>query len=324
MNWCIIAFLLALAVSYIATPWVRRLALRLNILVHPGGRRVHTRPMPLWGGIAIYGAFALTCLLISKVADSHLTLDPAVIGLLVSGALILTIGMLDDMKEMSAALQVIAIIGAALVLMTFGVRIKFLTNPFGSHETLQLVTGISWFLTLMWIFSLTKTVDFMDGLDGLAAGIGAIAAGILAIMAYYDQPRHPDQARVALMGAALSGACIGFLRFNFNPAKIFMGTGGSQFVGFALAAISITGAFKAAAAIAITLPILVFGVPILDGAFVIMKRFLDRRPVHIADRTHLHHRLLDRGLTHKQVVLLIYFLCLALGGTFLALYWFNR
>ena len=317
MHWPLLAFLLALGISFLATPQVRKLAVRLNVMVQPGGRRVHTRPMPLWGGIAIFGAFAFTCLFIMKFG-----VDPAlkapILGVVVAGAIVLTVGLLDDMKEFSAAIQALLIVGAAIILMTFGVRIQFLSHPF--KEGMFALGGIiSWLVTIIWVFAVTKTVDFMDGLDGLAAGIGAIAAGILAIMAVYSVQPH-----IALMAAALSGACVGFLRFNFNPAKIFMGTGGSQFIGFALAAISIVGAFKVYAAIAIALPILVFGVPIFDAIFVVIKRFMDRRPVHVADQSHLHHRLLKRGLSHKQVVLVIYFFCLVAGGTALALLFWCR
>jgi UDP-GlcNAc:undecaprenyl-phosphate GlcNAc-1-phosphate transferase len=317
MHWPLLAFLFALGISYLATPQVRRLALRLNVMAHPGGRRVHTRPMPLWGGIAIFGAFAFTCLVVMRFGVDP-TLKAPILGIVVAGALVLTVGLLDDMKEFSAAIQALLIVGAAIVLMTFGVRIQFLSNPF--HPTmLVLPVIVSWLVTITWVFAITKTVDFMDGLDGLAAGIGAIAAGILAIMADYAVQPH-----VALMAAALSGACVGFLRFNFNPAKIFMGTGGSQFIGFALAGIAIVGAFKVAAAIAIVLPILVFGVPIFDAIFVVAKRFMDNRPVHVADQSHLHHRLLRRGLTHKQAVLVIYLFCLVAGGTALTLLVLSR
>jgi len=206
------------------------------------------------------------------------------------------------------------IILSPLLLMTFGVRIQFLTNPFGGNMIL-LPPVISWILTLSWIFAVTKTIDFMDGLDGLAAGIGAIASGVLAIMAYYSNQPH-----VALMAAALCGACIGFLRFNFNPAKIFMGTGGSQFIGFALGAISVIGAFKVAAAMAIALPVLVFGVPIFDAAFVIIKRLSNGQPLYIADKSHLHHRLMQKGLSHKQAVYVIWGISILLGIAALAIF----
>ena len=318
MNWHIFAFVLALAISYTATPWVRRLALRLSVMAHPGGRRVHTSPMPLWGGIAIYGAFTVTCLLAAAFASESLNLGAPMVGILVAGAVIVTMGLLDDMKELSAAVQAAAIICAGLLLITFGVKIQFLSNPFGQPPVKSLPDVLAWLVTLVWIFSLTKTVDFMDGLDGLAAGIGAIAAGVIAIMAYYSAQPH-----VAMPAAALSGACVGFLRFNFNPAKIFMGTGGSQFVGFTLAALSIIGLFKVAAAMAIALPILVFGVPIFDGIFVVVRRAVNRRPIHAPDRTHLHHRLLEKGLSHKQAVIVIYAICIILAAAAVVL-WLTR
>lgn len=310
MNWHIFAFVLALVISSVTTPWVRKLAIRLNVIVQPGGRRVHSAPMPLWGGIAIYAAFAIPCLIVFAFAGQKLNLGTAMVGILVAGAVVVIVGLLDDMKEFSAIIQVAGIIGAAFILTEFGVKIEFVTNPFG-HPPIWAATGIlSTIVTIMWIFAVTKTVDFMDGLDGLAAGIGAIAAGVLAIMGYYSTQPH-----VALIAAALCGACIGFLRFNFNPAKIFMGTGGSQFIGFTLAALSIIGLFKVAAAMAIALPILIFGVPIFDGIFVVVKRIINRRPIHAADRSHLHHRLLERGLTHKQAVIVIYAICIATAGT---------
>ncbi len=316
MNWPVVAFVLALGISFLATPWVRLLALRMNVLVQPGGRRVHSQPMPLWGGIAIFGAFLIAVLLITRLSPQYAAYRSVMIGVLVSSAIVVTAGLLDDMKEFSAAIQIGAIVFAAIVLMTFGVKIQFLSHPFARGHLLVLAAPVSAIVTIIWVFLVTKTVDFMDGLDGLAAGIGAIGAGILAIMAHYAYQPH-----VALMAATLSGACIGFLRYNFNPAKIFMGTGGSQFIGFVLAAIAIIGAFKVAAAMAIALPVLVFGVPIVDGLFVIFKRFRDRRPLHVADRSHLHHRLLEKGLTHKQVVIVIYIMCLVVGGAALALFW---
>lgn len=316
MNWPVVAFVFALGISFLATPWVRLLALKMNVLVQPGGRRVHSQPMPLWGGIAIFGAFLIAVLVIARFSPQYAAYRTAMIGVLVSSALVVTVGLLDDMKEFSAAIQMGAIVLAGAVLMMFGVRIDWISNPFSNAGMSHLPMAISAIITVMWLFLVTKTVDFMDGLDGLAAGIGAISAGVLAIMAFYARQPH-----VALMAAALCGACIGFLRYNFNPAKIFMGTGGSQFIGFVLASIAIIGAFKVAAAIAIALPVLVFGVPIFDGLFVIFKRFRDRRPLHVADKSHLHHRLLEKGLSHKQVVIVIYAMCLVVGGAALALFW---
>lgn len=306
----ILAFVTAMLLAWFITPGVRRFALKHNIMVHPGGRRVHTRPTPLLGGLAIYAGFAISStifLLLFLLLYGKLDISGA--GLIVSGAIIVTLGMLDDMREMSWKAQVGAIILSGIVVVSFGVRIHFVTNPFGQPQSVYVPSIISWIITLAWIFGVTKTFDMLDGLDGLASGIGAIAAGTLSIMTYYA-----GQPQVAMMSAALCGACIGFLRFNFNPAKIFMGTGGSQFIGFALAVISIIASFKMAAAMAIVLPILVLGIPIFDGLFVMIRRLINKQPIAVADKTHLHHRLLRLGLSHKQTVILIWVLMLLLCG----------
>jgi UDP-GlcNAc:undecaprenyl-phosphate GlcNAc-1-phosphate transferase len=321
MNLNVVAFVIAVAIAYLVTPLIRMLAIKRKVMVRPGGRRVHTTLMPLWGGIAIYGAFAIASLLFFAFGNLSAQQHMTVAALLVSGAFVVIMGLLDDMKEFSAAIQAGTIIAAAVILGLFGVRIQFLSDPFHPRHMIPLAKWLSWTLSIMWIFLVTKTIDFMDGLDGLAAGIGAIAAGVLGIMAHYSGQPH-----VALVAAALSGACVGFLRFNFNPAKIFMGTGGSQFIGFALAAISIIGAFKSAAAMAIALPVLVLGVPIFDGIFVILHRLLNGQPMHVADKTHLHHRLIARGFTHKQAVLFIYLISGFFGMCALALtlLWYTR
>ncbi|MHB1458447.1 MAG: glycosyltransferase family 4 protein [Armatimonadota bacterium] len=306
----VLAFITAMLLAWFITPIMRRIAIKHNIMVHPGGRRVHTRPTPLWGGFAIYSGFAISSvifLLLFYLLNGKL--DISGVGLIVSGAIIVTLGMLDDIRDMSPKAQILAIIIAGVVVVSFGIRIQFVTNPFGQPQSLYVPSIISWIITLIWIFGVTKTFDMLDGLDGLASGIGAIAAGTLSIMTYYA-----GQPQVAMMSAALCGACIGFLRFNFNPAKIFMGTGGSQFIGFALAVISVIASFKMAAAMAIIVSILVLGIPIFDGLFVMVRRIVNRQPISVADKTHLHHRLLKLGLSHKQTVILIWALMLLLCG----------
>lgn len=293
-----LTFIFALFLAWFITPIMRRIAIKNNILVNPGGRRIHTRPTPQWGGLAIYAGFAISSIVFLLLTKNF---SVSAIGLIVSGAIIVTMGMLDDVHELSPIAQSIYIVIAAIVAISFGIRIQFLTNPFSEMKIVHLPIYISWPLTIIWIFGVTKPVDFMDGLDGLASGIGAIAASTLGIMAYYS-----GQHNVAIMAIALSGACIGFLRFNFNPAKIFMGTGGSQFIGFALAIISIIGAFKVAAAMAIVIPILVLGIPIFDGLFVMLRRLVKGQSISSADKSHIHHRLLKLGLSQKQAVLVIW------------------
>ena len=163
-------------------------------------------------------------------------------------------------------------------------------------------------ITAFYIFVVTKTMDTIDGLDGLAAGIAAIAACTLTIIATYG-----GQPRVAILAAALVGSSLGFLRHNYNPAKIFMGTGGAQFLGFSLACLSIVGAFKTAAAVAVLIPVLAFGVPIFDAAFVVIRRVISRQPITQADKRHMHHTLLGLGLSQRQTVLVLYALAATLS-----------
>ena len=174
-----------------------------------------------------------------------------------------------------------------------------------SHWIAFGVAGIA--ITAIYIFVITKTMDTIDGIDGLAAGIAGIAAGTLSIIATYDK-----QPRVALIAASTCGAAFGFLRYNYNPAKIFMGTGGAQVLGFILASLSIVGALKTAAALALFIPVLVFGVPLIDAVVVVIRRIISRQPITQADKRHLHHTLLSKGLSQRQAVWILYILALAL------------
>jgi UDP-GlcNAc:undecaprenyl-phosphate/decaprenyl-phosphate GlcNAc-1-phosphate transferase len=204
-------------------------------------------------------------------------------------------------------------IGAGVILVTFGVRIEGLTNPLGwltgsksnpLEHWVPLNVGISVFLTILWVFIVTKTVDAIDGVDGLASGVCAISAATLALMS--AQIRTPEGPTLALMSGAIAGACLGFLRHNYYPSKIIMGTIGAWVLGIVLASISILGAFKAAAVVSVLVPVLVLGVPIFDFSHVLARRALERAPLTQADKRHLHHRLLERGWNTKQVVWFIY------------------
>ena len=232
--------------------------------------------------------------------------------------------LIDDFKDLSAKWQALAIIVAALILVKFGVRIEGITNPFGvgSSTWHELTPAISVALTVIWVFTVTKTVDAIDGVDGLASGVCAISAATLALMA--TMLRSHDGPTLALLAAAVMGACLGFLRHNYYPAKIIMGTIGAQVLGLALAAISIMGAFKAAAAVSVLVPVLVLGVPIFDYAHVLTRRLMDGAKLTAADKRHLHHRLLALGWSQKQVVWFIYSMTMLLCITALALFHAGR
>jgi len=309
MQIYILAFTIALAVAYFITPRVKDLAIKLGALDAPDDRKVHTRPIPRMGGLAIYAAFVLAVL-----ASMHVSRE--IMGLLVGGTVILIVGIIDDLKPLPARVKLLGQIVAAAVLVMFDIRIDWLTNPFGD---MLYVDYLAVPLTIIWVVSLTNTVNLIDGLDGLAAGVSTIAAVTILLVALQQ-----NFVTVAILTAALAGSAFGFLQHNFNPAKIFMGDTGSMFLGYMLAAISILGAVKSAATIALIVPIVALGLPILDTAFAIIRRYMSGRPIFKPDKGHLHHRLLEMGLTQKQAVLLMYVISGCLGLSAIALNEVNK
>jgi UDP-GlcNAc:undecaprenyl-phosphate GlcNAc-1-phosphate transferase len=311
---------LAAGIAYLLTPIVQRAAVRYGAAHAPRARDIHQEPVPRWGGVAIYLAF-LAAVVVS-IAVVHLWFGRAVLwptlmagfGVFLGGTLLSLVGAWDDLKDLSAGKQMLAQIVCALIVVPFGVKIEFLTDPFHPGHMIHLGAW-AYPVTLIWIVAVTNAINWIDGMDGLAAGVCAIAAMTLALMAVQS-----SQPALALLAASLCGSLLGFLRYNFNPAKIFMG-GGALFVGFTLAAISAVGAFKVAATMAILVPILILGVPIFDTAFVIARRFMQGKPIYQADKSHLHHRLLARGFTQRQTVLILYMVSFSLSvlATFLYL-----
>lgn len=305
----IVAFTVALAVAYFLTPRVIDLAIKVGALDAPDARKVHTRPIPRMGGLAIYAAFVLAVL-------ASMYVSREVMGLLVGGTVILIVGIIDDLKPLPARVKLLGQILAAAVLVMFDIRIEWLTNPFGD---MLYVEYLSIPLTILWVVGLTNTVNLIDGLDGLAAGVSTIASVTILLVALQQ-----NFWTVAVLTAALAGSALGFLQHNFNPAKIFMGDTGSMFLGYMLAAISILGAVKSAATIALIVPIVALGLPILDTAFAIIRRYMSGRPIFKPDKGHLHHRLLEMGLTQKQAVLLMYVMSGCLGLSAIALTEVNK
>lgn len=294
------AFAIGLIISWALTPSVKKLAFRLGAVDKPNQRKVHHTIMPRLGGLAIYFGFTL-----ATITCMQLTRD--VVGILVGGTIITAIGVLDDIFQLTAKAKLLGQIVAALVLIAFGIRIEWLNNPFGGYFYLDYLAIP---FTVFWVVSFTNVVNLMDGLDGLAAGVSAIAS-VTVILVALQQGFYA----VAVVTAALAGATIGFIRYNFNPATIFMGDTGSLFLGYILAAISIFGAVKSAATIALIVPAIALGLPIMDTAFAIVRRYINGKPIFQPDKGHLHHRLLAMGFTQKQAVILMYLisagLCLA-------------
>jgi UDP-GlcNAc:undecaprenyl-phosphate GlcNAc-1-phosphate transferase len=327
----IAAALIAAFITVLVTPSVRRWSEKMGAVDQPETRRINTAPLPRAGGIAIYLGFVIAVVLTVTARQfsrpGQHTWTWQVVGVLLATTFIAIAGLMDDMKDLKPRWQALAMIFSALILVAFGVRIEGITNPFGGAFGPQYNPSVNWhalgalsslLLTVLWVFVVTKTVDAIDGVDGLAAGVCAIAAVTLALMS--AQIHTAEGPTLALMAAAVVGACLGFLRYNYHPAKIIMGTIGAQVLGLALAAISILGAFKFAAAVSVLVPVLVLGVPIFDFTHVLARRFLEGADLTAADKRHLHHRLLARGWNQKQVAWFIYSLVILLCITALALF----
>lgn len=279
--------------AFFITPLVEILADSVGAVDHPAERKVHAKPIPRLGGVAIYLGFLLASVL-------FLGIDRELMGILLGATFILALGVIDDMKDLSPKVKFLGQLGAAVILILFGVQIEFVGNPFG--KGLLYLGGWGVFLTLFWVVGLTNTINFIDGLDGLAAGVSTIALATLCFVAH-----QTGQLETAMISIALAGSALGFLKHNFHPARIFMGDSGSMFLGFMLGAITVLGVMKSVAAIALLVPIVIMGVPIFDTISAIFRRFRDKRPVTQADKNHIHHRLLYRGFSHRQTVLIIYF-----------------
>lgn len=309
LFWPIIAvFVIAAVLSLAITPLIRRFVVHHEIVDLPEERRVNTIPMPRAGGLAIAASFLLTTSLF-LLANHRLTLVAEVIApselaaLLLGGAAAAALGAIDDFLDLRARWQLVGQIGLALFAVWAGIVIDFINNPFG-EGAIRFVGPFAAGFTVFWIVGMINSINFIDGLDGLSSGIALIASVTLGLISLSTQVGQP---LVAVLCFALAGALLGFLRWNLYPAKIFSGTSGVQFVGYTLAVLSILGTAKVAVAL------LVLGVPIIDTFWIIVRRLSQGRSPFSPDRNHIHHRLLDLGLSHRQTVFVIYGICLALA-----------
>lgn len=309
MNTHILTFAIALIASLLLVPLVKRLAKKIGAIDVPDSRKVHSKNIPRIGGLAIYAGFILAIFL-----TVEFTTD--IVALLIGGTLIVILGLLDDVYQLPAKVKLFGQIFAAGVLIFLGIEIEAVTNPFGGYIFLGY---FSIPVTLIWIVSLTNVVNLMDGLDGLAAGVATIAS-VSIIYFSLEQGFYP----VSIIATALAGSTLGFMKYNFNPATIFMGDTGSMFLGYMLAAISIFGAAKTATTISLVIPALALGLPIMDTAFAIIRRYSNGKPIFAPDKGHLHHRLLAMGMSQKQTVLLIYVFSAILGFSAILLADANR
>jgi UDP-GlcNAc:undecaprenyl-phosphate/decaprenyl-phosphate GlcNAc-1-phosphate transferase len=305
------AFVVTAALSLILTPVVRSAAQRIGAVDRPDHRRVNTRPVPRGGGIAIVVAFLIVGLGEVVLANRNLLIvapipagDGELVALFLGGAAAAAIGAIDDYFDLRARWQLVGQVLLALGAVVLGIHVGGISDPFGPG-TIAFAGAYAAGFTMLWIVGMINSINFIDGLDGLSTGISLIAAVTLGTLSLTTQVGQPF---VAILCLTLAGALLGFLRWNFHPASIFIGTSGVMFVGYTLALLAILGTAKVAVAL------LVLGVPIIDTFWIIVRRLLSGHSPFTPDRGHIHHRLLDVGLSHRQTVLLIYLICASLGG----------
>ncbi|MBP5426370.1 MAG: undecaprenyl/decaprenyl-phosphate alpha-N-acetylglucosaminyl 1-phosphate transferase [Clostridiales bacterium] len=307
---CVLAFL----VSFFVTPWVRKIAFSIGAVDIPKDeRRVHKKPMARIGGLAIIISIVITLLINIGFDKSSILwsfdIGNKAWGIVLGCSIVVIMGILDDIKPKGAKLKLFfQVIAALMVVLLSDVRVRAISNPFSESGVLILNYYVSCLVTTVWIVGITNAINLIDGLDGLAAGVSTISY----ISIFFVSMILRD-ARTSMMAIVMAGAVLGFLPYNFNPAKIFMGDTGSTFLGFTLAIISVSGRLKAYTAISIVIPVLILGVPLFDTTFAILRRLFSGRPIMEADRGHIHHKLMDRGLSQRQVVLLMYLMSAVLG-----------
>lgn len=294
---------IAALISFFSTPAVSKMAYKVGAIDVPkDNRRMHDHPIPRLGGLAIAIAFLLTTFLFGE-------LDHQLEGVLLGAIVILVLGVLDDCMALPALPKFFVQIFAAIIVVIHGCTVRYVTNPFSSVPGDCFDLGVlSGPITVLWIVTMTNAVNFIDGLDGLAVGVSGISTATMLVIALLVAEEN-----VAVILAGLLGACLGFIPYNFNPAKIFMGDTGATFLGFLLACLSIQGLFKIYAVISFAVPFLILGVPFFDICFAVVRRLARHQNPMTADRGHIHHRLIDMGFSQKQTVAITYILTGILG-----------
>ncbi len=306
----VLATLTAAVIAFALTPVVTRLAHRLDVVDRPDHRRVNTSPVPRGGGLAVAAAFLLVATAFVLMTDRFEIVAASgsveasdIAALLVGGAAAALIGAVDDYFQLRARWQLVGQLAVALFAVGLGISVGYVNNPVGPG-VIRFDGIFAVAFTVLWIVGMINSINFIDGLDGLSSGIGVIAAATLGLISLTVTIGQPF---VAVLCFTLAGALLGFLRWNFHPATVFVGTSGVMFIGYSLALLSILGTAKIAVAL------LVLGVPIIDTFWIIVRRVGSGRSPFTPDRGHIHHRMLDLGLSHRQTVLLIYAICVAFG-----------
>lgn len=305
----IAAFLAAVAVSLVLTRWIRDTAVRRGWLDNPkAGRHFHARPVPRIGGVSIFLSFLLVtavavCVFGLRIFDSALSSRSA-LGILLPAALIFVLGLYDDRVPLGPYVKfgVQTVAAVWLYLSGFGIHLLVAYSP---RHPLGIAVALP--LTIIWVLLITNAFNLIDGLDGLSAGSALFSTIIIFAVSMI---RHTPE--ISLLSAVLAGAILGFLRYNFHPASIFLGDSGSLFIGFLLSALALTGSQKSTTVVAVAIPVLAFGLPLLDVCLSILRRFMNNKPLFLGDDEHVHHKLLKRGLSHRDAVLVLY----AVAGAF--------
>ena len=319
MSSYIIPFLSSFFLAIVLTLIIKKIAWKFDIVDRPGeSRKIHPKPTPLLGGVAVFVSFIIVLLIswaLGWLNDSVL-LSSQILGIIIGGLVLIIGGVLDDKYNLKPWQSLLFPVVAALIAVGFGIAVKYITNPLiaGSGPYGRALFYFNWvnlgfmsfgaLFSFLWILGMIYTTKFLDGLDGLVSGIGTIGALILfSVSLFWNEP----MSAMSVLCLILAGSLLGFLIFNFHPAKIFLGEGGSTFVGFMLGSLSIISGGKLATAL------LIMGIPILDIIWIVFRRIFSGKHFYDADRKHLHHRLLDVGLSPRQTVLLLYLLTLIFG-----------
>ncbi len=300
-----VSLIAAFVASILLTPLVKRLAFRIGAVDAPNYRKVHARIMPRLGGLAIFLAFLIAVAIFQPILIYNENGSDFLLAIIIGACIIVATGVVDDMREISAKAKLIGqLVAALIVIFVGGIQIDMINLPFVGELNFGL---LSIPLTILWIVGITNAINLIDGLDGLAAGVSTIALVTLAVMAFIMSNMF-----VLAIAAILAAATFGFLFYNFHPAKIFMGDTGALFLGFMISVLALLG-FKNVTVVTLIIPVIILGVPISDTFFAIVRRVRMKKKWSDPDKSHLHHRLLDMGFTHRQTVLIIYGIAIMFG-----------
>ncbi|MEH7651733.1 MraY family glycosyltransferase [Bacillus safensis] len=289
----LLAFFVSLSTVLIVTPIVKKFAIKIGAVDQPNKRKVHDKVMPRMGGLAIFIGVAAGAL------AGGLFLHNKITAISVGAVLIVILGIFDDKYNLSAKFKFLVQVLVACLIVSTGLKMDFFSVPFLTDRI-----ELGWMaypLTVLWIVGITNAINLIDGLDGLAAGISVIGLSTIAVMAF-----SADKILILSLSLVVIGSTIGFLFYNFHPAKIFMGDTGSLFLGYMISVLSLLGLYKSVTLFSVVVPVIILGVPIFDTTFAIIRRILNRQPISAPDKSHIHHRLMAFGLSHRMAVIVIY------------------